>query len=647
MRSVGVAVRYVLHRPSGLLGAVILVTLVAVAVIAPPLLTDHARELHLDQATQGPSWDHLAGTDELGRDVFSRVLVAARMSLMLALAAAGLGAVLGIPLGALTAVLGPRSQRVVARVITMGLVFPAVLVALFLTTIIGPGPKGAIIAIGVALAPGFARTAQTLAAGIASSEYVAAARVVGVSRKRLLMRYVLPNISETLVLQVAGSISTALVAVAALSFLGLGVQTPDFDWGSLLNSGLKLIYVVPATALVPATAIILAGLCFNLLGESFAKGLNPRLRIASAGGAPGPMAATGPIADVEALEPVVTRAAGAAAAVDGEPVLRVRDLVVRFEGSEGAFTVVDGANLDIARGEMVGIVGESGSGKTMLAMAIAGLVPHPGRVEAAELRFHGRDLQHGPPRELRKLLGTKMAIVFQDPMSSLNPVRRIGTQLTEGVRVHRGMRKAAARQLAVERLTDVHIPAAERRLRQYPHEFSGGMRQRAMIAAGLMGEPDLIIADEPTTALDVTIQAQILELLREVNRERGAAVLLISHDLGVISQLCDRVLVMYAGRIVEQGSMDELRTVPAHPYTAALLEAVPDLHVDVEHPLRTIPGAPPDPRAMPSGCRFAPRCPLAFDRCAQQPPPVNVAPGRLSECWLADELVKPRELASV
>jgi oligopeptide/dipeptide ABC transporter ATP-binding protein len=300
--------------------------------------------------------------------------------------------------------------------------------------------------------------------------------------------------------------------------------------------------------------------------------------------------------------------------------------------------VVDGANLDIGPGEVVGIVGESGSGKTMTALAIAGLVPHPGRVEAGELVFDGQDLQRGSPRELRRLLGTKMAIVFQDPMSSLNPVRRIGAQMIEGVRIHSGLRKPAARRLAVERLRDVHMSAAERRLRQYPHEFSGGMRQRAMIATGLMGDPDLIIADEPTTALDVTIQAQILELLRELNRKRGTAVMLISHDLGVISQLCHRVLVMYAGRIVEQGTMDELRSAPAHPYTAALLDAVPDLDVDVEQPLRTIPGAPPDPRAMPPGCRFAPRCPLAFSRCAEQPPGIRVGPDRVAECWLAPEL---------
>lgn len=636
MRSLATIARYVLRSPSGLFAIVILSALLVIAIVAPSKWGLEASTLNIDEAAQGASWEHPAGTDELGRDVFKRVLVATRLSLELAAIAALLGAVLGIPLGALTAVLSPRSQRFTTRVIHLGLAFPAVLVALFLVTVIGPGPVGGTVAIGVALAPSFARTAQTLASAIAASEFVAAARVVGVPRRRLLFRYVLPNISETLVLQVAGAVSTALVAVSALSFLGLGVQPPDFDWGSLLASGLKLIYVAPATALVPGAAIVIAGLAFNLLGETLAKGLNPMLRVRSS--------RRSTTAQPPALELVAGGGRPRPALVaEGDPtVLSVRNLSVSFARADDTIYAVDEASFDVRRGEIVGIVGESGSGKTMLSLAIAGLVPHPGRVTADKLEFAGRDLLKSSQRELRPFLGTKMAIVFQDPMSSLNPVLKIGKQLTEAVRVHGGVGKASAQQLAVKRLGDVRIPAAARRLSQYPHEFSGGMRQRAMIAMGLMGEPELLIADEPTTALDVTVQAQILELLQEVNRA-GTAVILVSHDLGVVSQLCDRIMVMYAGRIVEEGPVDEILAAPAHPYTRALLEVVPDLTVDRDEPLRTIPGAPPDPGALPLGCRFAPRCPLAFEKCIEQPPALLVRPGQAAECWLAPELAHSRE----
>jgi peptide/nickel transport system permease protein len=639
VRAARSTLRHVLRTPSGLFAVVVLLVLLVVAVIAPGRWGVEAQQLNLNEAAQGASRAHWAGTDELGRDVFKRVLVATRLSLELAAAAALMGALLGIPIGALTGVLGPRLRRLTARAINLGLIFPAVLVALFLTTVIGPGPLGATVAIGVALAPGFARTAQTLASGIASTEYVAAARVVGVSRRRLLTRYVLPNISETLALQVAASVGIALIAVSALSFLGLGVQTPKYDWGSLLASGLKLIYVAPATALAPGAAIVIAGLAFNLLGESLAKAMNPVLRVRAGqeGVSAGEADAGGPV-------PLHERRASSAVRVPvAEPVLRVRNLSVRFRRARDTITAVDGVSFDIGRGEIVGIVGESGSGKTMLALALARLVPHPGRVDVDQLELGGRDLLGMPARARRAFLGTKLAVVFQDPSSSLNPVLRIGRQLGEAIRVHRGVSRGRATELGIARLTDVHIPGAARRIKQYPHEFSGGMRQRAMIAMGLMGEPEVIIADEPTTALDVTVQAQILDLLQELNRTQGTAVVFISHDLGVVSQLCDRIFVMYAGRIVEEGSVASLLDSPAHPYTRALLGVVPDLAIDREQPLATIPGSPPDPGAFPEGCRFAPRCPLAFERCSVQPDAFVVGPGRAAECWLAPELANERE----
>ncbi len=305
-----------------------------------------------------------------------------------------------------------------------------------------------------------------------------------------------------------------------------------------------------------------------------------------------------------------------------QPLLQVRGLTVRFDLESGTIVPVNDINVDLAEGEIVGLVGESGSGKSLTALAIAQLVPHPGFLTAQHLRLRGEDITTMPAEALRYFLGSEMAMIFQDPMSSLNPALKIGTQLTEATRVHRRVSGKELRKMALERMADVHISAAETRLRQYPHEFSGGMRQRAMIAMGLMNSPSLIIADEPTTALDVTIQAQIIDVLREINREQGTTIMLISHDIGVIIEICSRVLVMYAGRIVEDVKISELMTADNHPYTEALIAAVPAFDSNRDEPLPSIPGRPPDLDNLPPGYAFAPRCKYVFERCHHETPPL-------------------------
>jgi oligopeptide/dipeptide ABC transporter ATP-binding protein len=286
----------------------------------------------------------------------------------------------------------------------------------------------------------------------------------------------------------------------------------------------------------------------------------------------------------------------------------------------------------------VGIVGESGSGKSLTALAIAQLVEAPGVVDGEMLRFLGADLLEGDPADHRRLLGTSLAMVFQDPMTSFNPTKRMGGQLAEVATQHHGMTRKQAKQRAVDRLGAVRIPDPERRARQYPHEFSGGMRQRAMIGMGLMGSPALVIADEPTTALDVTVQQQVLALLEEIRREKQAAILLISHDVSVVAEICDRVLVMYAGRIVEDLPADRLGSA-RHPYTRALLAAVPDMQTDLDQPLATVPGRPVDPADVPEGCAYAARCPLADARCRTTDPDLVAdeadGSGRRVACWHA------------
>ncbi|HVQ77430.1 MAG TPA: ABC transporter ATP-binding protein [Candidatus Binatia bacterium] len=324
-----------------------------------------------------------------------------------------------------------------------------------------------------------------------------------------------------------------------------------------------------------------------------------------------------------------------ARAAAADPVLRVRDLVVEFRGEGGPQRAVDGVSFSVGRGEIVGLVGESGAGKTLTAEAILGLIRcPPGRVTGT-VRFRGQDLLALDEAALARIRGKEIAMIFQNPGASLNPVLRVGSQLVEAMALHLGGGRRGLRQRAADILARVGIPAAAARLRDYPHQFSGGMAQRVMIGMGVSCSPSLLIADEPTTALDVTIQAQVLALIRRLARELGMAVLLVSHDLGIVSQMCHRVMVMYAGRLVEEAPMSTIFRAPAHPYTRALMACLPDLAGNGR--LGVIPGVMPGLRALPPGCRFHPRCPLAEARCAvDEPTPRAIGADHVAACHLAD-----------
>jgi len=319
------------------------------------------------------------------------------------------------------------------------------------------------------------------------------------------------------------------------------------------------------------------------------------------------------------------------------PLLEVRDLHTQFATYRGRLRAVDGVDLTVERGETLALVGESGCGKSVTALSIMRLVRRPGRIARGQVRFEGEDLLRKPEREMRQIRGGRMAMVFQDPLSTLNPTFTVEAQIAESLRIHGVARGTAARERSIELLEAMGIPAARERLRSYPHELSGGMRQRVMMAIATSCEPDLLIADEPTTALDVTLQAQIMDLLARVKEERGLAILLITHDLGIVSQFSDRAAVMYAGQIVEQGLMADLVTEPLHPYTQGLLECVPRLGRP-EMAITPIDGSVPDMVALPAGCRFAPRCPKAMDRCAaEMPEQLPQGGGRTVRCFLYEE----------
>ncbi|MER7446234.1 dipeptide/oligopeptide/nickel ABC transporter permease/ATP-binding protein [Microbacterium sp. NPDC097977] len=567
------------RTPLGATALALLALVLLTAAFAPLLWGDQADATDTGDLLAGPSAEHLVGTDNLGRDLLLRTLVATRLSIVLALCATAVAVGAGLLLGVAPLLLGRVLGRAVTWFTGIAVAFPGLLLALFFAAIFGSTATAAVFALGLAGAPSFARLCQNLIAGIEARDFVSAARVGGIGRFRVLFRHVLPNIGEPLIVNATVGAGGALLAFAGLSFLGLGVQPPEYDWGRLMMDGLRGIYANPLAALAPGIAVVVAGLAFNLTGESAARSLG--------------------LSDDAILTAIPRRrrvrpahvaplSADDTASAESAPVLEVEDLRVDFLGTNGTTVhAVRGVDLTVGTGEIVGIVGESGSGKSMTALAVAQLVTSPGTVTARTLRFLGTDPRALGATRRRRLLGTSMAVVFQDPMSSFNPTMRMGDQLAEVAVEHAGLRRQEARDRAADRLASVRITSPRRRLRQYPYEFSGGMRQRAMIGMGLMVSPRLIIADEPTTALDVTVQSQVLDLLRAIRDEEGTSILFISHDISVVAELCDRVLVMRAGEIVEELDVRDLSSA-THPYTRALLAAVPHMGTDLDRPLATL-----------------------------------------------------------
>ncbi|MFE4196109.1 dipeptide/oligopeptide/nickel ABC transporter permease/ATP-binding protein [Paenarthrobacter sp. NPDC056912] len=597
----------IVRSPVGVTATVLVLLVALLAIFAPLIWGAQAQAIDTSGTQQGPSAEHLLGTDALGRDVLARVLVATQLSVTLAVVAVVIGVTVGTLLGTAPSVLPRWAGRIVVGIVNVAVAFPGLLLALFFAVIFGVGTTGAVLAIGFAMAPSFARLTQTMSAAIAGRDFISAARTAGVSRLRILIRHVLPNIAEPLIVNATVAAGGALLAFAGLSFLGIGVQLPAYDWGKLLSEGLNRIYINPAAAFGPAAAVIVAGLAFNLLGESAASVAGGRVAIRRW--------------TIPRLPQPTTRAVPT---VSTGTILSIENLRISYPTHSGLVHPVRGVSFEIREGESLGVVGESGSGKSLTALAASRLIEPPGVVAADRLEFNGVQILTAPEKTIRRLLGTSLAMVFQDPLTSFNPTRRVGSQLAEAALEHQAISRQDAMERAVERLQAVRVPAAARRAEQYPHEFSGGMRQRAMIAMGLMNSPRLIIADEPTTALDVTVQRQVLRLLERVRTETNAAILLISHDIAVVSQSCERVLVMYAGRIVEDLPTAELYTGARHPYTRALLEVVPDLDTDREQPLGVIPGRPPAPGEVPPGCAFAARCPLATAQCRESDPELEI-----------------------
>ena len=558
------------RRPSGVMwtGLGLFIALIIIAIIAPMTMMTQATALTSD-ASLPPSAAHWLGTDDFGRDNAARALVATRLTLIMTVTATAVSIVGGLIVGVGVWLMPRRPREICLRLVDTAAAYPALIFALVIASILKSNATSAVIAIGLAGIPAFARLMSNLAAGISAREYVTTARLLGVSPLRIAMRHVLPNMAEPLLILTATVFALTLVDLSALSFVGLGVQSPQFDFGRLLNDSLDAMYVQPFQAVGASLLIVITGLAAMLVGDALAARANPRL--ATQGGNRAQQRITKPSAHITTA-PVVLSEAGEAPEPAPAPLVRVENLTVStVAGKE----LVKGVSFTVEPGQVVALVGESGSGKSLTAMSVAGLQAEGLVMQADELSFAGMDMLGKLQRER---LAREMAIIYQDPGSTFNPAMRIGTQLTEVLRTHYGFTRKAARDRMTEALEGVGIHEASRRMKQRPHEFSGGMRQRAMIAAAMSSHANLLIADEPTTALDVTVQLQVLRQLRAANRKDGMGMLFISHDLGVVEALSDVVLVMKDGLIIERLTGEQLaKGEVEHPYTQRLLAAVPKL----------------------------------------------------------------------
>ncbi|AOX46347.1 dipeptide/oligopeptide/nickel ABC transporter permease/ATP-binding protein [Microbacterium sp. BH-3-3-3] len=570
-----------LLSPAGIAALVGVLLFLFLATAGPTLFLAAAETSNVPARLLPPSLAHPFGTDDLGRNIFARVLVAARISLLLTLGATVVSTVGGIAYGLIAVILPRHARRLATGLLDVLLAFPWLLMVLFFTVIWGASAVTAMLAIGISGIPFMARLVYNLASSVSGRDYVRAARVVGVGPFGILVRHILPNIANPLFVNAAATASVTLLSFAGLSFLGLGVQAPEYDWGRLLQDGITRIYVNPLAAIGPGIAVVLAGLVFTFVSEALgdARGGGRAAVARRALGAVAPLRRSG-----------VGAAPARPAATAGEPVAEIADLRIAFATPDGGEVErVRGVGLRILPGEVVGIVGESGSGKSLTAMALAGLLGTDARITTSAHTFDGIDMTRPLTAADRSTLGVELGMVFQDPLTSLNPALTIGRQLTEVPEVHLKMSRADARAHAAAALEAVGIADAKRRLSQYPHQFSGGMRQRAMIGQALTGRPKLIIADEPTTALDVTVQRQVMGVLRRAQRDTGAAIVFISHDIALVSAFCDRVLVMKDGLIVEELDAQRIRDDATHPYSRALIACLPDMTSDRTRPLPVIP----------------------------------------------------------
>ena len=614
----------VLRRPTTFIPVLFLVIVIA-ACFAAPLIAPYG-PLTQDLATilKKPSSHHLLGTDTLGRDVLSRLLYGGRTTFEGVAEAVAVAMLLGIPAGLVAGYLRGRVDLVLSRSIEIAMAIPGIIVLLMALSVFGNSIAPAMIALGVLSAPALARVVRSATLEASQELYISAARVTGLRPRQIMTRHVLPRVTGVIVVNVSILSGGALLVQAGLAFLGFGVQPPAPSWGSMVQEASTVLAEDKWLIWPSGLAIALTVLSFIMIGDA----IRDRSHLARGGAVRRPAKRQ----RTRRTSHPQTEAAGS-----GSPLLQVDHLSVLLGNGT---KVVDDVTFTVEPGEAVALVGESGCGKTATALSVLGMPPGAGTIESGAVRFRGRDLANLTNREWLALRGAGISYIAQEPIVSLDPTFTVGSQLREVIRLHDASAdgRDAVKRRSIELLLQCGIRRPEEVVDLYPHQISGGMAQRVSIARALAGNPSLLIADEPTTALDVTIQAEILDLIQELQTQTEMAVLFVTHDWGVVADICTKAVVMYAGQVVETADVEDLLSGPRHPYAAALLQANPHRAQRGER-LQAIEGSVPPIGQWPVGCRFAERCALVTDECRRAPVEIKEArPNHGARCIRTDEL---------
>jgi peptide/nickel transport system permease protein len=626
------------RQPAALISAAFLIVVIGACLAAPLVAPYSATATDFAHASAGPSASHLLGTDNLGRDVLSRLLYGGQNTLSAVAVGMVVAAIVGCSLGVIAGFRGGWWDRAIGWLLDGLLSLPSMILLLAVLAVFPHNMTAAMITFGVMISAGLARVIRAAALAVRSEQYIDAARVAGLTEGTIIVRHVVSKVLGPVTVQLTLLAAVFLLTETGLGFLGLGPQPPTPTWGSLVNEASSAIQVDP-WLLVPTGGIVaVTVLAFGLLGDGIRDVISTRWS-ASASAPRTAARRTAPSARVQSSGSTGADATLTEdAARHSDALLSVRGLTVEFSTSSGQHEVLRDVSFDIPAGGTVALVGESGSGKSVTVRALLGLLPGNARITAGEVRFDGTPVAGAGVRFPAGIAGKRVAMISQAPMVSLDPTLQIGRLLADSVRRHTGRRGAAARARAVELLGLVGIPDPTGMMRRYPHELSGGMAQRVGIARALSGEPELLLADEPTTALDVTVQADILDLLRRLHKEFGLAVLFVTHDWGVVADIARSCVVMYAGEVVETAPADELFARQLHPYSNGLMRSNPHFATP-GHRLAALPGRVPSPAEWPVGCHFANRCPLATEACRTAPiPMMHLGDARSSRCIRVEKI---------
>lgn len=614
--------------PASIAGVIWLAALVAASLTAPLWLPFKTEDQDFTAVLSGPTAAHWLGTDELGRDLLSRIFASAAStlgtSMITVIVAVGLGTLLAM----LAAAAGERAENAISRVTEIMMSLPGTVIILAVIGAVGTNIPLIMAILGVLISAGMYRVILGQAKSLQSQLYVDAAKVDGVSTVGISLRHVLPGLTNTIVVQSALIFAVGMLIQAGLAFIGFGPPIPQPSWGGMIQGASQHVYDAPWLMVPTGAVLALTVLAANAIGNALGKAPN-----ATASHLPSAAARR------QRAKAVAAIAAATPAPEDApKDTLSVRNLSV---GVDIGVRLVTDVSFDVEPGTVLGLVGESGCGKTMTALSLLGLLPSGVSVTGGQILWNGKNLAAATDKDMEGIRGRDIALISQEPMRALDPMFTVGYQLTAAIRRLRGMGRADSKAEALSLLEKVGIVDAARILKTYPHQISGGMAQRVAIALALSGRPRLLVADEPTTALDVTVQAEILSLLRSLVKDTGMSVVMVTHDLGVVADLCDQVAVMYAGEVVENGRTDNILDNPRHPYTLALLAADPHANhaADMPERLATINGQVPQPKDWPGTCRFAARCQFAGSACLV---PIPLLPSGTGDgvvrCVKADEL---------